>query len=254
MGDNSNSSKGILAGIFVIVVGGVILAIIVGEGRFAPPTLTPITSQEAKADNSPRQPQVATVPTYTAMPTYTPYPTSRPAPTNVPTVAPTATSVPTEIPQPTRPINTSQGTSLDVGQPWKQDGLLLTLVESKIGPNDPTWNDCTISAAFDIHNLTSSNYVINVQAYQFSAKDNLGNNWPLTGIHPGVECPDSQYREEKISGSMDANGRFPNSTGWDTWRVGFRGDITNKAVDYVVVTVTDLLNFNNAQWKIAINN
>jgi hypothetical protein len=205
-------------------------------------------------------PQVATVPTYTPMPTYTPYSTSRPAPTNVPTEAPTAISeptatfVPTAIPQPTKPINTSQGTILDVGQPWKQDGLLLTIVESKFGPNNPDSNDCTISAAFDIHNLTSSSYVVNVQAYQFSAKDNLGNSWPVTGIHTGVECPPSIYREEKITGSMDAGGRFPNSTGWDTWRVGFRGDITNKAVDYVIVTVTDLLNFNNAEWKIVINN
>lgn len=85
LGNNPLSFKNLLAGIFVTVIGGIILAYIIQDARFAPSSeqLTTISASDT--------------PTFTAIVTSSNTPTSIPKPTSTPTVTPSypPTSIPT---------------------------------------------------------------------------------------------------------------------------------------------------------------
>lgn len=159
----------------------------------------------------------------------------------------TQTSPPTEIPTSTPVPNTQAGTVLELGQSWRQDGMLLRLSEIYLKTSG---TGCSIGLGWDIENRTSSTVIVSAYSSQFELVDNRDERWKISGVQLISRCPKF---EDTISDDIEPGGKFP-SRGFHTLWVGFDGPLTDIAVDYLIVTVTGLSNFNGAQWKIPINN
>lgn len=184
---------------------------------------------------------IVNAPTEIPAPTYTPYPTLTPAVITA-TLEPT---IPTSV-------NTLPDSILDVGQSWRQDELLLTLNEVNYNPNFPE-SECDISFSFYIESIASSNVVnVSVSQSQFQAKDNLDRLLQRAGFSQMSVCP-AAHIVEPFSGIVEPGRRFP-SSGFDYWQVGYTVNLTDIAIDYIIVTVNGLYRFENAKWKIPISN
>jgi len=174
-------------------------------------------------------------------PTYTPYPTLTP-------VVVTATSEPMV----SSSANTPPDSILEVGQGWRQDDLLLTLSAVNYNPDFPE-SECDISFGFYIESVAVSNVInISVSPSQFQAVDNLNRSLPKAGFTQEMYCPPA-HRVDPFSGIVEPGNRFP-ASGYDTWQAGFTVNLTDTALDYIIVTVNGLYQFNNAKWKIPIYN
>ena len=174
-------------------------------------------------------------------PTNTPYPTHKPA------------VIPATL-EPTIPVsvNTSADSILGVGQSWRQDELLLTLNEVNYNPDFPE-SECDISFSFYIESIALSNIInVNVSQHQFQAADNLNRSLQRAGLSKSSVCP-TAHNVDPFSGIVEPGKRFP-SWGYDYWQIGFTVNLTDTALDYIIVTVNDLYHFNNAKWKIPISN
>jgi len=168
-------------------------------------------------------------PTQLLQPTYTPYPTYTvppPKPTSTPTTA---------ISQ-----DTPSDTMLDVGQTWRSGNILLTLVDVYFSLR----STCTMGLAFQLENDSSSPVIFTLRNNEFNLEDNLGNHWKTTGVYHVNRCP-------VTSDSFDFV--LQSGENLDKW-VGFLGNATDPAVEYVIVTVTGILNFDGAKWKVPISN
>jgi hypothetical protein len=170
------------------------------------------------------------------------------------TVAIATIATPTDTLEPTISVsvNTSTDSILDVGQSWRQDELLLTLNEVNYNPNFPE-SECDISFSFYIESIASSSVInVNVSQSQFQAVDNLNRSLQRAGLSQSSVCP-AAHNVEPFSGIVEPGKRFP-SWGYDYWRIGFTVNLTDTALDYIIVTVNGLYHFENAKWKIPISN
>jgi hypothetical protein len=239
---------GIIIGVVIVVIAGFALwgiwnnrdtAVPLPEGV---PSDTVLPSPELPSP-TPLVEEVVVVVTSTSPPEAPtlPPPTSEPSPT----IEPSATTQPS----PTPIQNTAPGTLLEVGQGWRQDGLVLTLDDTYFLFSNTS--DCKIGLQFYIENYTMSSIIVTVRPNQFELEDNLGNQWRNTGLDMATGCPDFETRT--FSDEVEPGETFPVS-GYSTFKVGFNGPTTDPAVEYVIVTVSNLLTFNGASWKIPIIN
>ena len=152
--ENPLSFLNIFAGVLIAVVGGVILAFIIQEGRFAPtPTPTSIIQATAIVTTQNQSSQPTSVPTAKN--------TSTPAPSNSPT--PTKTSVPTMAPvKPSdTPVPVSSG-AVFFGRSKNINGLVVS-----VGPPD---YDSGCSGTLDFE-VTLSNETDNPIVLSFGLGD-----------------------------------------------------------------------------------
>jgi len=98
--------------------------------------------------------------------------------------------------------------------------------------------------AFQLENDSSSPVIFTLRNNEFNLEDNLGNHWKTTGVYHVNRCP-------VTSDSFDFV--LQSGENLDKW-VGFLGNATDPAVEYVIVTVTGILNFDGAKWKVPISN
>lgn len=250
-----------LAPIIVVIIAAIELIPAFGQWLFPhapltqapPPTYTPsptYTSYSAADVTTPTA--IVIVITATPVPvtaTHTALPQSSPVILGS-TATPSSPPLPTETPRPTQSLNTPPGSILEVGQSWRQDNILLTLAERNLLLYSSA--SCNVGLGFRIENLASSSIIVTVRGSQVSVEDNLGHIWQRTGLDFPSLCP-ANY-DGVFSGEMEPGGHFPSGYGYQYWRVGFAGDLTDPAVDYLIVTVSDLLQFDGAEWKIPINN
>lgn len=162
--------------------------------------------------------------------------------------APMATSAPptnTSQPTATRALNTAPGTILEVGDGWRQDNTLLRLIDTHID-----FDDCNLGLIFQLQNLSSSEVIVSVRGDQFSLEDNRGTRWQTVGTGWSIICP----RVLRDFSAVVAPGEYFEMEFTKQISVGFAGNVTNPAVDYVDVTVNGLLSFDDATWRIPINN
>ena len=157
---------------------------------------------------------------------------------------PTHTQKPTDIPTSTPIPDTQPSAVLELGQGWRRNGLILTLVDTSISTSNT--KECRLGLGFYIENQTSSSVILNVRTDLFTLMDNLDDRWQNTGLDRTSHCPD--YIDRTYTDEIDLGDKS------STFFIGFRGPITNKSVDYVIVTVGSLLGFDGAQWKIPIIN
>jgi len=160
---------------------------------------------------------------------------------------PTPKALPITVPQVSP--DTPPGSTLQVGQSWRQNGLVLALAEVEL-LTQPDWGTCYIGLRFYLENFSSTSRVVTVRHSQFSITDNFGR----TDIQHGISsysypCP-STSEQESFSQEVGIGERFP-ERGY--WYVGIGVDITNPSVEYVLITVNDLSEINGATWKIQIN-
>ena len=166
-----------------------------------------------------------------------------PSPTSAPPVIPD-----TPISSPPQVLDTAPGSVLQVGESWKQNGLVLTLAAVKFNPQ-PDWGTCYISLSFHLENFSPDPRIITVRHSLFEITDNFGR----TDIQHGISsytypCP-STSEQDDFSQEVGVGERFPKE---GNWYVGVGDDITNPALEYVSITVNGLSEINGASWKIEI--
>ncbi|MBI3732425.1 MAG: hypothetical protein HY259_03075 [Chloroflexi bacterium] len=169
-------------------------------------------------------------------------PTLAPALTATPTTPPT----PTLLPTPTRVLNTAPATLLEVGQSWRTDSVLLTLASVLF--NDSV--NCSLGVKFYLENLSASTIQVSIRSSQFGLQDNAGRAWALVGLNASNNCP----THENVYTASIAPGERYAPPGYSGWNVGYFGPLTDRTVQYVIITVNDLYHFNQAKWRIPINN
>lgn len=204
-----------------------------GEEEVEPPlvpdteTPSPTPTEEVTNTASPTLPPLidTTTPTITLTPTQT--------------REPTATKTPTSTPDP----NTQPGTVLEVGQTWRQGGYRLQLDEVRWSPS----SDCSILLGFVFENRSSSTVITSVYKSGFDVVDNRNERWEIPRVGQTPNCT--------VFANVDYIDRLVIDPGENTplW-ISIDGPITEPAVDYVIVTVIEFLNFNGAQWKIPVQN
>lgn len=187
-------------------------------------------------------PMITTLPTGTPLPTYTPYPTHTPYPTYTPHIVPTpepteALPIPTPVvvtatptPKPTEPPETPPGSVLSVGETWRQGGVSLTLDEVRL---EPTY----VRVYFTLRNESDHRILGSFGLPNIRIEDNLGN--VFTAWHQNM--------------SWDFNLEQK-----DTFKLGsgdytqYNGNLANKAVEWVLISVNDVSDIQNARWKVSV--
>ena len=184
-------------------------------------------------------PMVITLPASTPLPTYTPYPTHTPYPTYTPHIVPTPeptealpTSTPvvvvvtaTPTPKPTEP----PGPILAVGETSRQDDVSLTLQRASLRSQ-------YFKLTFLLKNESDHTIIGSYSHANFRVEDNLGNIYSST-------FPDTHDYTLEAGKVMNID---PNLT-------NFTGDLTNKAIEWLLVTVEDISSFRGATWKIEVH-
>jgi hypothetical protein len=108
-----------------------------------------------------------------------------------------------------------------------------------------------MSFRFTLENLSFSNILVTVRLSEFSVTDNLGRNWKPVAVNTSEVCP--AHDLSPLSADAPPGEKF-RSPGYDHWYVGFQGNLTDQALDYVIVSITGLYHFDQAKWRIAMNN
>lgn len=233
-----NMLIGILIGIvFALIAGFLLWRILIVIGQL---TVTPVVSVEVKPTTTPEPELPTSSPIVTEIVLIV---TATPKP-GTPTLAPMTPAIipPTDTPEPTIPLYTPTETVLEVGESLRRGNNLLTLVEVYFRPFDGY--ECTLGLSFNFENTASSPVIFTLRNNQFSLEDNLGNRWGTTGVSSVYDC--------QISTKPINNVLQPREV-YNMW-VGFYGDAANPLVDYVIVTIHDLLDFDGAKWRVPINN
>lgn len=162
-----------------------------------------------------------------------PTPTRQLGPTNTPTLPPTP------IPTATPVLDTPEGTILEVGEKWKQEGVALSLDKIEFEPPNK------FRAFFTFYNNTDHELILTVKEDFFLAVDNIGNKWRLVWpqilpwVGPAVR---SEFSEIVESGGKHGG-----------WRVTFGGgDLTRPELSEIIVIVDGISKIKNARWRIPV--
>jgi hypothetical protein len=179
-----------------------------------------------------------------AMPTYTPYPTHTPYPTYTPNVVPTpepteALPMPTPVvvivtatstPVPTELPFTPPGSVLAVGDTWRQGEVSLTLDKVLLNPSD-------LRPSFTLRNEGSQRIIGSYTTNKnIKVEDNLGIVYTV-----------GPYYRIKRDFTLDPGESYTINGG-----LPYDGDLANKMVEWVLITVDDISSIQNARWKVNV--
>lgn len=213
-----------------VIISGVIIAviaaIIIGEGRFAPPPIPPTDT-----------------PTTFATPTATSNVTNTPEPP--PTIQISATPNPSPTPISDTPVETI----LEVGQIWRQGGLELYLESTELY----TGSMCEgpgVVLNFYLSNRRSSEVLIGLRPDTFSAVDDLGNRFKLIWVNQNAHFWGEIDSSFVLGSGSTVPLPHPNN-GIDV--ICIQADIANLSMSQFTVTASNLSSITQARWRVPIN-
>jgi hypothetical protein len=199
----------------------------------APAAVAPAQPQQAPAPAAPAA--AAPPPAAAAQPPIV----AQPAPVSsganaaaLPIVAPIPTLTP--FPNTSAGANTPAGTALQIGQPWRQDGLALSLAATQASASGVSMNFLmTNTRPNQVAQRFSRNQV-------FSATDNT--NAPLTLVDPGYA----------YNLTVPPNSTAIFDSAHEGGPISFSGNLTDPRLTSITVIVASLGGITNAKWTIPI--
>ena len=196
---------------------------VVSLTKEAESTAESVAAEATGTAKSAAETQTASVPTPTPEPTNTPVPTNTPIPT------------PTPIP------NTEEGTTLQVGQSWVRDGLLVTVADPTFIPG------CRGFLGFSliIQNTTGSELVVNFSGKNVTVSDDAGTEFPDTWAGKGEQSPDCYFDHLSDLGFQALAAESSQEYG-----VRVLGTTSTDAVAYYVTV--SIGNIQDAAWQITV--
>lgn len=213
------------------ILGVVTLGLLIRIGASAldsdgPPAPTPRTVVQAQAV-TPQQATFATSVTVVAAPSQS---TPTAVPTPVPTAAPTPMPTQPPPPTPTPSLNAPEGTVLELGQVWKQDGLELTVLPPlELHPDG-------ILILYRLTNRRGNPVILRYdQGNVFSLVENTGRRLTMTNTRDGVTLSLTIGAGDKI----------------ETW-IAWKGDLTRPEITELIITANGVASITNARWRIPI--
>jgi hypothetical protein len=180
-------------------------------------------------------------PIATAPATVTAKPTSPPTATAQPTNTPTPTNIPaTNTPEPA-PTDTPANTILDVGTPWRQEGVELTLISREFDTRARA-----IFLEWRLKNDTGQTILVSFSAGNFDAQDNNKNPMRVVGFfRNSTACAAS------VTLQLESGQSIRNQDCDRPLRIEF--DYANTSITEVIVTARDVSRIKQAQWRVPIN-
>jgi DNA-binding CsgD family transcriptional regulator len=230
----------ILAAAIVLIA---ILVFLFARGSQPAPVASPTVVVPAAAPATPIPAQTVAAPTPPTPALATPAATGPSvAAAGSPSAAAGAASLPVLAPIPTStafPIfrgtaNTPPGTTLNVGQPWRESALELTLAAAQASPGGLSMNFLLSSSRPSALPLRFSREQV------FSATDNTNRSLVLVD-------PNFNYNF-----TLQPNTTAIFDSAHEGGPISFLGNLTDPRVTSVTVTVSGLGGINNARWQIPI--
>ena len=163
-----------------------------------------------------------------------------PPPTDIPITEP-------PIPPPTS-TDTPPGTTLEVGEAWRQGGLELRVTGTEVYPK-------IILAYFTLTNIGDVQRVIEYSQDNFSAVDNLSRRIETGGV--------DWYFDPLVQHTCSSSTVVLEPTDYENIliyceRGNFEGvalavDVTDNAITEIVITASGISSIKDARWRIQIN-
>lgn len=168
----------------------------------------------------------------------------------IPSITPSI--IPSETPIP----DTQQGTILEVGQTWWQDGLAVTLQSAGLSEGSDYYGvSLGIETCFTLSNLRPYSFTLDYSTDNFRAQDNYGRGIPYLSCIYDYRCRDWKEVSRVIqSGETVSLGTIRSNimaSDYDCNYVEF--DTADPAINSIVVTITNISSIAEAKWLIPVN-